>query len=147
MPLLSGIAAFFASRYSTKTALRSAVIQRRHEATSLLSQFRQKWIDDLRNDLAEHQSICLASKLPLNPNDVSKEKMYRLSELANRILLRVNPADPDYERLSHALAMERKSITDDDVPNPGTLSISQGVLKREWERLKSDLRNDAMGQG
>ncbi|WP_420585383.1 hypothetical protein [Ruegeria sp.] len=151
VPIISAFVAFFSSKYSTRIALRAAVQQRKHEATGLLSQFRQDWINDLRNEIAEHQSICLGTAMVFKDQEpsgisdakVPAEKMYRLTELANRILLRLNPADPDYQALSTALAVQRKNIHEQGQPNLQTLSIAQRILKREWDRLKEDLRENA----
>ena len=64
-----------------------------------------------------------------------------------RILLRMNPNDPDYKALSNA-----SKIQMDYVFNPSErvinlpeesdhfVAVSQRILKREWERLKTDIQ-------
>ena len=143
LPCFSVLTAFFSSQYAVRRTLASARVERVYQATALVSGFRQDWINALRDDIAEHQAICLGSMPELNPNGLSQDRSYRLAELANRILLRVDFRDPDYKALSTALAVDRLRISESCVPAPNTNQIAQSILKREWERLQRDLTSDA----
>lgn len=139
IPIVSFIVALFSSRYSTRMALREAAKVRRHQATTQIANFRQTWINELRNDLAEHSAICTVASVA-GEDGVSQEKMYRLAELANRISLRMNPADEDCPALKKSLVDDRNRITDKK-GSSSTTEISQRILKREWDRLKEELHD------
>ena len=142
VPLFSGIVAYLSSRYSTRVALKQDAVRRKYEGTKVLSGYRQDWMNSLREDIAEHQSICLASKIVKRTSNIPDDKHYRLSELSNRILLRLDPEDPNYQGLSNALAIERQRFLGEDIPSPETVKLSQMILERSWARLKRDLEGE-----
>lgn len=145
IPGVSALVAMISSRFAVRRALDSERAQRQFSATTQIAGFRQEWINSLRSEIAEHQALCFASMPPLNQDScLSKDRTYRLAELSNRILLRVNRSDPEYDTLSKALAIDRLRISQNEVPAQDTTQIAQSILKREWERLKSDLKSDAL---
>jgi len=146
VPLFSGLVALLSSWLAVRRALASGRAQRQFNATAQIAGFRQEWINSLRNEIAEHQALCLGSMPALTQDSgLSHDRTYRLAEISNRILLRVNRSDPEYETLSTALAVDRLRISQNEVPAQDTTQIAQSILKREWERLKKDLKSDAMG--
>ncbi len=137
VPIVSAIVAYVATRYATRTALHEAAKVRRHKATTQIATFRQAWINEQRNDLAEHGAICTAASVSTK-DGVPQEKMYRLAELAIRISLRMNPTDEDYPALKASLVDDRIRISEKEGKS-STKAISQRILKREWDRLKEEL--------
>jgi hypothetical protein len=53
-----------------------------------------------------------------------------------RILMRMNANDPDYAALVRSLS---NPVADREADRKALFQIGQGILKREWERLKADL--------
>lgn len=120
-----------------------------------VSDLRQAWIDELRNDLALYVSYLNAMHSSLwaggsyqhgsSPEEawrVSKEDYSGANRTLARILLRLNPKE-------HVTLVELIKALDSEfypgrLPNPesldrlehDTVSEAQAVLKMEWERVK-----------
>ena len=103
-----------------------------------ISEFRQAWINSLRDCMAEFQSLGITP----GHKPASDREFYRLG---TKIELLMNPDDPDYNKLQNSLYAFLESSEGDIVEkygnNPEFISICQRVLKREWARLKDDLRD------
>jgi hypothetical protein len=140
--LVAGIISWLTNRANLAAQTRSRELQRMIK----LADFRQEWINSLRNEIAEHQALCLASMPALNQGtSISQDRTYRLAELSNKILLRVGSSDPEYKKLSKALAIDQLRISQNEIPAQDTNHISKSILEREWERLKQDLKLNASG--
>jgi hypothetical protein len=121
------------------------------------SEFRQAWIDALRQDLAEFAGIVasqndvIQTRLKRGEDLNSIEGTFLASELANlkqveitrlRILFRVNPQE--HKPLIARLEAAYQHSARDEQTNPGTgytliadfVTESQKVLKAEWSRVK-----------
>ncbi|MGV6839495.1 MAG: hypothetical protein ACWA40_04805 [Planktomarina sp.] len=125
--VLATVFAFLANRAAAKA-----------QAAGQIAQFRQQWINELRDDLAEFHSIGVT---PEHTPDTDME-FYRIG---TRIELMMNPDDEDYKELQEImygyLKTARSSTLEKYANNPRLVDISQRILKREWERLKNDVRN------
>jgi len=108
--------------------------------------FRQNWINELRNSMAEFQGIATGAK----DSPHLAEKFY---ELGTRIELLMNKNDDDYRALQDLLyeylhtSLKNRNNTDHLAKledsfsiNPEFVEVCQRILKREWERLKSDIK-------
>lgn len=146
IPLLTTVVAGMVAWLTNKANLAAQSKSRELQRMIKLAEFRQEWINSLRNEIAEHQALCLASMPALNQGTVmSQDRSYRLAELSNKILLRVGSSDPEYEKLSAALAVDRLRISQNEIPAQDSNQISKSILEREWERLKQDLKSNASG--
>jgi len=103
-----------------------------------ISEFRQAWINELRETLSDFQSIAMEP----NSNPADERSFYKLG---TKIKLLMNPEDSDYSTLEDLmykmLAVEKGDLHAKYSLNPEFIDVSQKILKREWERLKGDLRN------
>ena len=130
-----------------------------------VSEFRQAWIDALREDLAEFSAqarlIAVHSQstephvnVPTPPYDFSSdpapldpllENRLRLADRYYTIRLRLNPCEPDHQALSELLDAIYGIINTSEPLNRyfealgklETVSLSaQNILKKEWRRVK-----------
>jgi len=144
IPLVSALAAAASSWYSTRRALRVERTKMAFEGTLKITDYRQAWINSLRDEMAEFQSHGI-----LPGNDPTKDReFYRCG---TKIELLMNPSDPDYQKLQ-ALMYGFLSAANGDTfdkygHNAQFVIVCQGILKREWERLKADIRETGAQAG
>ena len=121
--LLTGLGAFFLGR---KTAHYSSV----HKA----AEFRQNWINDLRQSILELQEI--AAEVEENPRQNPK-----LYAAVAKILLLTNPSEEAHEQLRlEARNYITAGFKQELKFNDKLIESAEKVLKIEWDRLKDDLR-------
>jgi hypothetical protein len=120
---------------AAKISRDNAVLSVALESAKQLASNRQVWIDNLRDDLAVYFSLTLES-------DYKKIDYQKIYEVGARTELRMNPADPDYQELRTAMSecMEKKDLTKIKDGRELYISVSQRILKREWDVLKGELR-------
>lgn len=139
-PLLSILVGGTAAWYSGRKAIAFAHTERMHQSALEIARYRQAWIDALRDDIAEFGGITSIGYAASPPVD----KVERVSVLAQRIRMRMNRSDPDYVELTTSLTgMLEHFMAKGDRQHPSgkpIVPLSQDILKREWERLKADLR-------
>lgn len=127
------------------------------------SEFRQNWIDGLREDLSsffacarafaraseEHMTLGSAKDnagyLAITPEKVS-EIRYQVAETRYRIQLRLNLDESEHKellRLMHAATEAQQKVLQGQGSTAGTLKAIEAaadyapqVLKSEWERVK-----------
>jgi hypothetical protein len=128
--------AFLTAWVAGRNASKNAERQNDLAAKMKLADFRQGWINQLRDSLAEFES--LAVSWDYDP----PEKNTQLHRLAVKIRLSMNPKDNNYEKLSTMLdALMKDADPQASAATAEELTrISQDVLKKEWEVLKRDLR-------
>lgn len=120
-------------------------IAKKQIRATVLSANRQRWIDELRQLLAEF--VTLAGELNAvarvgiydGQNTVDKTSKMQLCRM--KIMLMLNPAEDDHQRLLVLLQDAARGIhqsDDEDKTNiPAVVALSQSVLKREWVRVKA----------
>lgn len=101
-----------------------------------IANYRQAWINTLRDEMAEFQSYGV-----LPDSDPTRERdFYRLG---TKIELLMNPGDPDYEELQNYmynfLLVSDGGVIDKYSKNAEFVELCQKILKREWDRLKLDI--------
>lgn len=140
IPLVSMVLAALSARYAAKRAIASERAVRVHQSAIEIAGYRQAWIDGLRNDLAEFTGLTTMSFNGTPPSEIIE----RASILVFRIRMRMNKDDPDYQELVSQLNFSLAGFLQvqvDSSPSGRPLCIiAQSILKREWERLKKDLR-------
>ncbi len=144
---------------STLTALGAIIIgsivslkiAKRQISASTVTTSRQQWINNLRDTIADFLAktsmvYCLAKKH--YANDQSIPRIEQVSQLNNRIHLLINPNEDDHAKLASLVDDISKSlklaqtegkdlIRDFGDKQDEVLILSQKILKREWERVKS----------
>ena len=131
---------YLSTRVASKTASDNADRQIDLTSRVKLADFRQGWINDLRDSFAELQSCALTNTF----SDVEMTTLYRLSA---KIHLLMNREDPRYVQVSGAVM----AITSNANPAGRArvvqelTALAQDVLKTEWEVLKVDLRYKTKG--
>lgn len=138
VPTISAIVAWVSAWYSTRRAMRTEQSKLKFQSTLKISEFRQNWINELRDTMSDFQSHGV-----LPGNDPTKDReFYRLG---TKIELLMNPEDPDYQDLSRMMYRFLIDSEGEDSAKYGNnaefVEICQKILKREWERLKADLEN------
>jgi len=124
---------------SSRNALTGIRLQMTLQAEIKLSDFRQAWINILRDCLAELQSIGMTPG-----KEAQKEQ--RFYELGTKVELLINNKDEDYEPLQKIMyrLLFSETIEDKYRCNAEFVEVGQRILKREWEVLKVSLRAAAV---
>ena len=133
-----------------------AVAKRNFNAT-VLSANRQRWIESLRETIAELISLFVAAVvvkagwkdkwdkgLGLIATDKAMlEKLARIVLLQWKIRLLINPTESDHRELYQSIETAFKRLQSEDSTDAETEAdiesitrLSQAILKREWERVK-----------
>lgn len=136
---LLSLLAYATAAISSASAEKAQKANRSLSSELKLSDFRQSWIDALRDDLS------LASKLAARFEEDFKDSVIKaeLVEVIARVRMRMNPNDPDDDALAaafaKALGASKVAYGWDDETEAISI-VGQRILKREWERLKADLK-------
>lgn len=133
-----------------------AVAKRQFNAT-VLSANRQKWIETLRDLLAELISLLVAALViksgwkdkwdkglgPITRDPALLQKLERIVLVQWKIRLLVNPTEGDHQQLNQTIETAFKRLQSEDSHDSETEAdiesitrLGQGILKREWERVK-----------
>lgn len=139
IPLLTALSAAIVSLVTTKANLIAQRKQRLLQVETQLCQFRQIWIDALRDDL----SLCANLAARFQEDHANVQVRSELVGIISRVRMRISLNDPDDEELTKAFAKALGASQEFSEWDENTETISivgQRMLKREWERLKLDLR-------
>ncbi|HEV2697153.1 MAG TPA: hypothetical protein VGU90_04105 [Terriglobales bacterium] len=106
----------------------------RWNAALKIAEFRQAWINDLRDSMSAFQSIAIG------PNAVNNPDLYRFG---TKIELLMNRRDGRYDELNEAMYafLRTNTMAERWACNPAFVTVSQNILKEEWEVLKRDLKS------
>jgi hypothetical protein len=129
---------FITTIVSNESAAKRDISNRKVAAELKIVEFRQKWIDELRSDIAEF--------LSLTGNDVSSIDLDKLHLLNVRIQLRLNPNEDATGEMLGIISKILQAIRGDDdrsLTDAQTAMqlLASDILKTEWDRIKSDLKN------
>jgi hypothetical protein len=132
------------------------VAKRQFNAT-VLSANRQKWIETLRDTLAELISLLVAASVikaqwkdgwekgrgALMADPALLEKLERVVLAQSKIRLLLNPTEPDHQRLDQSIETALKRLQAEESTDAETeadigiiTKLAQSILKREWQRVK-----------
>jgi hypothetical protein len=147
--IISALTALFAVLISPLVSLRNTDKQAK---VSVLSANRQKWIDSLRDLLAEFSTAVRVVGFEKTAPE-KKERIERLMFLEYKIKLMINPKEDDHRRLVDVVVQARKlcssvyggatspvedsTAEDINVALRSITEIGQTILKREWDRVKN----------
>jgi hypothetical protein len=155
-PVLSAIAAwaaaavaatvaaiqFFIGRKQAEAALMSAkaaLTNAQNAGRHTVAEFRQSWIDKVIETLCDHHSIVM-SRPAGQPPPVDEIRTLQASRTKLAILL--NPEESDTVALLNVLDEIAATGTagDRDAKSSEMLTVARRLLKREWVRIKDELK-------
>lgn len=131
----------WAGHLSNKSAEHREKFNRQTQAEIKISEFRQQWINELRDDVS--RLISIASE------EMDSEELAEYQLLWTRIQLRLNPDEEAHNELVGKLGALTNAIFSGNGHADAQTDIQTQVnilLKAEWERLKKDLK-DAQNDG
>jgi hypothetical protein len=155
--ILSLISACTALVASIAGPIVTLMVAKRQFSANVLSANRQKWIDALREALAEMISLLVAAlvvksnwrdawqggRAPLAKDAALLDKVQRLVLTQSKIHLLVNPTEADHQHLCAAidgallrLRSEQSQDSETEADIQLITQLAQKILKREWQRVK-----------
>jgi len=108
---------------------------------TVLSENRQKWINDLRESVSEY--IAVHSLLEKGTSDAKSdiEQIKNLTFLQTKIMLMLNPNEEESKKLTVEMGKiskpqsKRTDINASEI-KANIMVLTQKILKTEWERVK-----------
>ena len=143
--IISGSAAFFGNWLSSRTALKASTNallgvdrQMRLQGGAKVAEFRQAWINELREAMANYQSYAVTPNL----NQHETREYYKFG---TQIELLMNRKDLNYARLEETMYDFLRARTTEEKYrcNDPYVRVCQDILKTEWEVLKAQLAEAA----
>lgn len=132
-------------------------VARRQFNATVLSANRQKWIEALRDMLAELISLLVSALIvrsawkskwdkgrgPFREDAALLDKLERIVLAQSKIRLLLNPTELDHQQLHRAIDAAFKRLQSEDSLDSDTevdieniTTLAQSILKREWQRVK-----------
>ena len=157
-PVVSLVSASTALVASIIGPIVTLTVARRQYNATVISTSRQKWIETLRDTLAELIALLRAASVvkskwkdkwdrgrgPLDADPAMLEKFERIVLAQSKIELLINPSDADHQLLCETIetAISRlgaeaslEAETQSDIQ--AITRLGQAILKREWQRVKT----------
>ena len=147
IPLISALTALVAVIVGP---IVSVYVAKRQIKASVVSSSRQKWIDNLREQLSEIitgiRFLGVHSSLDLTSETEFRERLQKLLLVETKVNLLLNPNESDHQELARNLhlAIEKIFAGSEREKRVGVIALidlvteqSQKILKREWQRVKS----------
>jgi hypothetical protein len=136
VPVATILGALAGAAVSSFITRRNAKEQNALASRTKLADYREAWLNRLRDAIAEFGAAALSS-----PSDSGGLNRHRIDELTIKIRLLMNRRDSRYGTLDGILAAVSDRKMEDD---PGEFAsrltmLAQDILKTEWEILKYDL--------
>jgi hypothetical protein len=130
--IVSAVLTGYSGDRAAKLALKGVERQVALTYAVKVAEFRQQWINDLRDSMASFQSAGIM------PGSVDRPEFYRLG---TKIELLMNRNDERYEELLKRMYdfLDAQSREDKWLCNAPYVRVCQDILKTEWEVLKRDL--------
>ncbi len=120
-------------------------IAKRQIRATVLSANRQRWIDELRQLLAEFVTLAVElntiARTGMYSGQNTLDKTAKMQLCRTKIALMLNPAEKDHQLLLVLVGDAAKGIHqagyEDKTDIPAFIALSQSILKREWVRVKA----------
>jgi len=131
-----------------KQNINNIKIAEKNILASTVSSSRQKWIDTLRDSIAEFQTLIFPLSVPTAMELFTKnEKINRVERatfLLTKISLLINPKEEDHIKLMEYIADTLSSVNKGEINEAkfkeslkNITILAQQILKREWNVIKS----------
>lgn len=155
--LLSLVSASTALVASVVGPLVTLNVAKRQFSATAISQNRHKWIETLRDALAELISLLALALVvkskwrdkweegrgPVGSDPAMLEKFEQIVLAEAKVQLLINPHDEDHERLSQAIDLALRHLRSEDSLDTETdadirtiVALAQAILRNEWQRVK-----------
>lgn len=135
--LAAAFLALVAAIIAGMVAMRNGYLTVRTTAQMKHADFRQAWINSLRDEMSTFQSLAVGAALDDKDNEL------KLAESGTKILLLMNPKDPEYRALLNGLhavmAGWKVSRRDFLIKHAEMNALCQRILKREWNVTKREM--------
>lgn len=143
--IIGPLAALWLGRQQNATA---ETIARRQISASLISANRQAWIDQLRDAIAQFQSLLVNLGFRgghlIERSETEDERLEKAHYLRSRVALLLNPQEEDHQSLlglldkaiSTAYSSGGESRRELNITQHEITGAAQRILKREWIRVK-----------
>jgi hypothetical protein len=130
--ILSGILTARATARAAELSAREMNRQIVLSSMATIAEFRQAWINNLRDAMAKFIALGV---------DLTRHDIPKMAEQAAKIQLLMNRNDARYERLVDSLSDYIKAAGSEgsELPSKEFVELCQDVLKSEWEVLKKQL--------
>jgi hypothetical protein len=156
-PVVSLVSASTALVASIIGPIVTLTVARRQYNATVISASRQKWIETLRDTLAELIALLRAASVvkskwkdkwdrgrgPLDADPAMLEKFEHIVLSQSKIDLLINPTDADhqllYETIETAISRlgSEESLEAETQSDVQTITrVGQAILRREWQRVK-----------
>lgn len=139
--LAAAFLALVAAIIAGAVALRNGYLTIRTTAQLKHADFRQNWINALRDEMTNFQSLAVAKQPWTAKTDAA------LVKSSTKVLLLMNPKDRDYQQLLNALQavlagwhVDRDKWLDS---HADLIMLCQQILKREWNVTKREMHETA----
>jgi hypothetical protein len=117
----------------------------------IIAPMRQKWINDLRDLIAELASDSL-HYFRAGHDFEGYKNFQRLTFLESKIQLMLNPNEEDHQKLEWMIDEMLKALQSGEkgrenfiATHPEVMKFSRQVFKREWNRVKDNIEIDKSG--
>ena len=156
-PVVSLVSACTALVASFIGPIITLTVARRQFNATVISASRQKWIETLRDMLAELIALIAAASVvkskwkdkwdsgrgPLNAEPALLEKFEHIVLAQSKIQLLLNPTEADHQQLHETIETTIARLRSEESPDADTqrdmrtiTALGQAILKREWQRVK-----------
>ena len=146
--LIAAIVSLVGALIAAIVARRNGFVQARTTQQLKHAEFRQAWINQLREEMALFQ-------LRAAQNDETHSKKAEITQSMAAISMRMDREDQDYDRLvglmksiilrSGFIPTDTDGIHSDARDNADFIMICQDILKREWEVTKDEMHATPWG--
>ena len=120
------------------------IIAKRQITNAGVTQFRQNWIDDLREAISIYIAKAeMISTFDFEDDDNYYDQFEELTHMQHKIELMLNPNEADHVEISKIIEEIREVIHEEELNEPlfdklikDLMKITKSVLKREWNVVK-----------
>jgi len=133
------------AKFAAEISRGNAILQARLTANVKLAEFRQQWIDALREDMAKFSSLCIILNITErleNNLEVQKISIADAVAASQKIILRINRNDENFVALDQLIYKLTPSCNAENLQDllHEYNEICQKILKAEWDVLRDEVR-------
>ena len=106
---------------------------------TIITNNRQEWVNSLRDEITSFLAVVASTSPSQSIPDIPSDDMKKLWIHSYKIELLINPKEDDHKELVRLIREEISNLTtsSDSTLISEIILLSQKILKREWDRVKS----------